>query len=67
MNDIDPNERSYVPREEYERLRIERDQLREALRQARGCMEWCVNLGADDETVSSLGRGIAVIDRAMPQ
>ena len=35
-----------------------------ALREARACMEWCVNLGADDATAASLRRGIAVIDTA---
>lgn len=40
----------------------EGERLREALRQARACMEWCVNLGADEQTAKSLRRGIAVID-----
>lgn len=39
--------------------------LADALGSARACMEWCVNLGADEYTARSLNRGIAVVDAAL--
>jgi hypothetical protein len=43
----------------------ENDRLRAALREARNCMAWCVNLGADEATAKSLRRGIEVVDTAL--
>ena len=45
-------------------LEAENAQLRKALRQVRACMEWCINLGADDATATSLRKGVMVIDEA---
>ena len=58
--------RNYVPQdaersgERSERERIEC--LRAALRAARDCMKWCVDLGADEATARSLRCGMGVVD-----
>lgn len=52
--------KAYVPVDFLNEAHAERDRLSEGLRQTLACMEWCVNLGADEQTAKSLRRGIEV-------
>lgn len=56
---------AYRGNDELEALVERHDRIEEALREVRACMEWCVNLGADEQTAMSLRRGIAVADAVL--